>query len=39
MDEKIRIYFTDRHRGYWDSIRKRLNYELVRMRGLKKYGL
>lgn len=39
MDEKIRAYFTNRPRGHWDRIRKRLNYELARMRGLKKYGL
>ncbi|MHB1077807.1 MAG: glycosyltransferase [Prosthecobacter sp.] len=39
MDAKIREYFTNAPRGHWDEIRKRLNYELARMRGLKKYGL
>lgn len=39
MDEKISAYFTNRKRGHWDRIRKRLNYELARMRGLKEYRL
>lgn len=39
MEAQIRAYFSNASRGRWDEIRKRLNYELARMRGLKKYGL
>lgn len=39
IDKKVRAYFTNASRGDWDEIRKRLNYEISRVKGLKEYCL
>ncbi len=39
IDAQICKFFTNSSRSRWDNIRKRLNYELARLRGLKVYEL